>query len=290
MGSGYGGVGGGGGGGGGSGDLLAANNLSDLASTSVGLTNLGALAASNNLSDLASVSVALSSLGMTGARTPISPGAPIFDFDPAVSKYGSQGSASLTSTQVNNPTIGDSSTGKGLPAYQGDGAARAIHYGTTMSTPASWTLFAVVSSDVTNDYICAAADAAGANDDSWGGLHRVNSSNKLRAQCGDGTNAIVSDTDTFTFSNGVIYVITAKYTSGDNFVEIWVDGVSEAATTTGSATSCSGGPWQFAIGRFGAYNAGAHWDGNIYRVVAYDSALGDADRAAFETALMGYYQ
>ena len=45
------------------GTLLAANNLSDVASESAALSNLGALASANNLSDLASASTALSNLG-----------------------------------------------------------------------------------------------------------------------------------------------------------------------------------------------------------------------------------
>jgi hypothetical protein len=46
------------------GDLVAANNLSDVASASTSLTNLGALAVANNLSDVASAPAARTSLGL----------------------------------------------------------------------------------------------------------------------------------------------------------------------------------------------------------------------------------
>ena len=56
----------------GSGDLLAANNLSDVANASTSLTNLGGLAAANNLSDVANAATALSNLSGLDATNIVS--------------------------------------------------------------------------------------------------------------------------------------------------------------------------------------------------------------------------
>jgi hypothetical protein len=226
---------------------------------------------------------------------PSGPGTPLFDYNPEVSYTANQGSAVLTPTTNGSPTT-TTEAPVNSPAPNVALAKRALirlsgasySYGTTMATPANWTLFLVANSNATNDYCCGATNAGGANQNSWGGVHRVNTSNKLRIQCGDGIDAIMSDTDTFTWTNGQTYAISGRYTSGDNFVEVRVDGADEAATTTGTATTCAGGPWTWSVGRFGAYT-GNTWNGDIYRVVVYNSALSDGDRASIETQMMGYY-
>jgi hypothetical protein len=220
---------------------------------------------------------------------------PIFDYNPEKSFSENQGSTVLTSNRSGTtPESITPVTGLGSPsvtpgsAFLDVGGAGSITYGTTIPTPANWTVFAVASSNATNDYLCGGNNSGGANDTCYAGIHRQNGTDKLRIQCGDGVNEVMSDTDTFTWTNGEVYAISGRFTSGDNFVQIRVNGADEAATTTGSATTCAGGPWTWGIARFGAYGS-ALWNGDIYRILLFDTALSDADRAAIEDQLIKYY-
>jgi len=179
---------------------------------------------------------------------------------------------------VNNTSVTISSADlNSLDTFRYNGSAfQSI--GTQLGKPANYTISAVVKWDDAAVRECAfgSFNSGGSTDESWGTCIASQSSKpskSIYSTLGDSTNLADSYTALDTLTNATYHIITLRYTSGDSKVDIWVDGVSKSTTDSGTATSCSGTYYEFALGRAGAVAGAIELTGNIAELALYDASL-----------------
>jgi hypothetical protein len=231
-------------------------------------------------------------MGYTPDPWPIAPATPIFDLNPMVNTLFNSGSVSLVPEVISTPTF--VRNGGGIP-YVTFGGGAALRYGTGLGVPAEWTVIAVAEATTQNRYLCGNCNSGANNRDQWATIRTTNNSPpNYGSQVGDGTNGVLCiTTGTFNFTLNNVYCLTTRYTTGDNFCDMWVNGAKKVTTNTPSPTGTkpvvstpAGGTW--SVGADGAYNS-LRWIGDVYRLAVWDRPLSDAERLAFETACARFY-
>ena len=129
-----------------------------------------------------------------------------------------------------------------------------LSLGTTLGKPANWSIFVVGMFDNlptgANACMCGSIDSGGTNSRGWGrclsynGQSWYNFGNGSVASYGYYASA---------FSDDGWFMEAQTYTSGDNYVRQYLNGVEKTPTKSATAaTACSGTAYEYAIGRHGA--------------------------------------
>lgn len=174
----------------------------------------------------------------------------------------------------------------GLDTFRYNGSAHQS-LGTLLGKPANYTISAVVKADdaATRQTAFASFNSGGEGITSWGVLilsQTAKPSKSVYTSFGNGTVFRDSTTPIDTFVNGTYHLVTLRYTSGDGFTEVFVDGVLQTTIETGTSTSCAGTAFEFALGRAGAVPSVIQLTGNIASLTQYDQSISNADKAALE--------
>lgn len=171
-----------------------------------------------------------------------------------VDKSGSMREAIQGST-TNQPALLQNAQ-NGLMALNFDGTDDYLSLGTVLGKPSNWDLFVVGKFDVISGSrtIISSGDNSG---------NIINSSvvlgiftgyaNKLFYQFGNGSVGSYGYTIDDAITDAALF--EQHYTSGNNFTDIFVNCVNKSLTKVStSATSCGGTPYEWTIGKLGAYN------------------------------------
>lgn len=202
----------------------------------------------------------------------------------------------ITSTDGLQPTYVTNAV-KGKPALSFSSGNK-MFYGNLGSavaaglTPASFTIFTVISiaSLAADAFICGGLSAAGSNP-SVVDIIRVKSDGAVRCFVGDGSgNLTITDTT----STGLVVVntpvlITAKYTAGQDHVDIYINGVLQTLTEVANTVlTAQMNRENFNIGCAGEFN-GLYFTGLMPAFLMFEAALNNTDRGTVETYLMNKY-
>lgn len=193
--------------------------------------------------------------------------------------------AATQATSAGQPTlVADVLNGENVIQFDGGDY---LSFGTTLGKPANWTVFIVGMFDnlPTGSAVClcGSMDVGGANYRAWGRCLAFNGESWYAF--GDGT-AYSSGYYAGAFSNDTWFMEAQTYTSGDNYVKKFLNGVEKTQTKSStSATSCDGTAYEYAIGRQGAATQYAPSGSRLKGLVIIPSAISATDRQRLE----GYY-
>lgn len=163
-----------------------------------------------------------------------------------------------------------------------------LSFGTQLGKPANWTVFAVGMFQAVNSaqFLCGSVRSDGATTTAWGEIGNV-PTGKSEFQFGDGSAYRYGKTTASVFTAGAWFMECHTYSSGDALPVKHINGTAQSVVTEGgTATSCGGTAYEFAIGRFGAYAPGILAAGSrVKGVLVAPSVLSTPDRQKLE----GYY-
>jgi len=279
---------------GGAGDLLAANNLSDVDSVATSRANLGLGSAAvldvgtganqvvqlDGSSRLPAVDGSqLTNLPAASATCITNLVAPTWYWDPAENAEGTN-----REIQAFGYPGALMHNGCGFSAWASNGSTSYFQISSAdFGRPASYTmLYAYRPRSNTSHWI---AGSGSSTNQTFLATTR-NSSGDLVAYVGDNTNW-VSSTVAGAFTPGQWVIVAIRYTDGESTTDIWLDGVAQSPTDANGGTlptSTGVTAYAFSIGRQGTFS-GSSTIGSIGPVYFWESALSDVQVEA-ESALL----
>ena len=196
-----------------------------------------------------------------------------------------------TYTVTNNGSA-NTDTQNGLKVFTFNGSSDYINMGTQLGKPVSFTVISVINTNfLVTQYIAGSISSAGSATSVWG--------NFFLSQPGNPTGSLLcynsSNTDFGTswntdnlLSANTWYVIAQRYTSGDDFIDIWVDGVQATIAQNAFGDSNEGTVYDYSIGRAGEF-AATYFNGKIAEFMVSDAAESTQDILDVTSSLQDKY-
>lgn len=186
-----------------------------------------------------------------------------------------------------------------LPTVRFDGTDDFLTLGTALGKPANWTVFVVMNTSSTSptaQTLIGSAASSGNSNTIWG---QIAISNNWLGSSPQGSMIYNFGEDPGSASygyttSGVVnistnYCLSARYTSGNNYVELFEGGDSKSLTKVSTlATASSGTVYDFSIGRLGEIT-GSNFVGDIAEVIIYSKSLTDTELGQVETYIDNKY-
>ena len=194
-------------------------------------------------------------------------------------------------TVTNNGST-NTDTLNGLNVFSFNGSSQYINMGAQLGKPASFTIISVINTNSTStQYIAGSMNSIGVATTVWG--------NFFLSQSGLPTGSLLSynssNTDFGTswstdnlLSASTWYVIAQRYTAGDDFIDIWVDGVQATIAQNSFGDSNEGTIYDYAIGRAGEF-AASYFNGKISEFIVSDAAESTQDILDLTSSLQTKY-
>lgn len=194
-------------------------------------------------------------------------------FDPSSSWFATtEGDALTIVGSPGSPTARQG--GQAVPHFGGSSAAFVLP-STVLGAPSEWSIIGAfrVDSLAAKHLVWGSIDSAPTTAKSWGRT-RIETNGSVLVTWGDGTLYKTWFSGASKISANTWHVLAIKYNGGGaTDIEMWIDGVSIAVSSTaGTATSTGGAAYDFAFGRSGEQTTD-EWLGYIGTVWVWTTAL-----------------